>query len=66
MRSVRVLIVLVTVQVKVQPLAWNIGRVHRYRSPQASGKWSSVPTAFTQALRCVIITPFGREVVPLV
>ena len=23
----------VLIQVKVQPLTWNIGRVHRYRSP---------------------------------
>ena len=56
----------VTIQTKVQPLAWNIGSVHRYRSAGVIGMCTSVPTAFTQALRCVIITPFGREVVPLV
>ena len=35
-----------------------IGRSHRHVNERAD--------AFTQALRCVIITPFGREVVPLV
>jgi hypothetical protein len=56
----------VTVQVYVQPLAWNMGRVHRYRSPTAVGRWSSVPIVLIAAFRCVIITPFGRAVVPLV
>ncbi len=56
----------VTVQVKVQPLAWNIGRVHRYRSPTPMGRCSRVPMEFIAAFRCVIITPFGRAVVPLV
>src|SRR5207302_1039804 len=31
-----------------------------------SNSYRCVPTEFIQALRCVIITPFGREVVPLV
>ena len=56
----------VTIQVNVQPFAWNIGSVHRYRSAEVIGQCASVPTAFTQALRCVIITPFGFAVVPLV
>ena len=56
----------VTVQTKVQPLAWNMGRVHRYRSAQVILKCSRVPTTFRWALRWVIITPLGREVVPLV
>ena len=30
------------------------------------GTCRRVPTTFMYALRCVIITPFGREVVPLV
>ncbi len=30
------------------------------------GTWMSVPITFTYALRWVIITPLGREVVPLV
>ena len=56
----------VIVQVNVQPLAWNIGNVQRYRSAMVIGRWTSVPTAFTHAFRCVIITPLGRDVVPLV
>src|SRR5688500_10172316 len=56
----------VTVHVNVQPLAWNIGSVQRYTSAGVIGVWVSMPTQFIQALRCVIITPFGREVVPLV
>ena len=56
----------VTIQVKVQPLAWNIGSVHKYRSAGVIGICTSMPTAFTHALRCVIITPLGRDVVPLV
>ncbi len=36
----------VTIQVNVQPLAWNIGSVHRYRSVIRIGMWSSVPTTF--------------------
>ncbi len=56
----------VTVQVNVHPFAWNMGSVHRYRSPGAMDQCVSVPIEFTQALRWVIITPFGREVVPLV
>ena len=47
-----------------------VGVEHRQR-PQVAvgerhGRCTSVPTTFIQALRCVIITPFGREVVPLV
>ena len=30
------------------------------------GQCANVPTEFIHALRCVIITPFGRDVVPLV
>ena len=56
----------VTVQVYVQPFAWNIGSVHRYRSPTAIGRCSSVPMVFIAAFLWVIITPFGRAVVPLV
>ena len=56
----------VTVQVKVQPFAWNIGSVHRYRSPTGIGRCSRVPIEFIVALRWVIITPLGRAVVPLV
>ena len=56
----------VTIHVNVQPLAWNIGSVQRYRSPGPIGKWTSRPTELTHAFRCVIITPFGRAVVPLV
>ena len=56
----------VTTHVNVQPLAWNMGSVHRYRVPQFMGQWTSVPTTFAQAFRWVIITPLGREVVPLV
>ena len=56
----------VTVQVKVQPFAWNIGSVHRYRSPTAIGMCSSVPMVLIAAFRWVIITPLGRAVVPLV
>src|ERR1700677_2904178 len=56
----------VTVQVNVQPFAWNIGSVHRYRSPTAIGRCSRVPIVLTDAFLCVIITPLGRAVVPLV
>ena len=56
----------VTVHVNVQPLAWNIGSVHRYVSAGVIGVCASMPTQFIHALRCVIITPFGRDVVPLV
>src|SRR6188474_3104035 len=56
----------VTVQVNVQPLAWNIGSVHKYASAGVIGQCASMPTVFVHALRCVIITPFGRDVVPLV
>ena len=56
----------VTTHVNVQPLAWNMGSVQRYRVPQFMGQWTSVPTTFAQAFRWVIITPLGREVVPLV
>ena len=47
-----------------------VGVKHRQR-PQVAigiriGRCSSVPTTFMYALRCVIITPFGRDVVPLV
>ena len=55
-----------TIHTKVQPLAWNIGSVHRYRSAHVMGMCTRVPTAFMYALRWVIITPLGREVVPLV
>jgi hypothetical protein len=44
----------------------NIGSVQRYRSLGLIGMCASVPIAFTQALRCVIMTPFGFDVVPLV
>src|SRR5437867_1456560 len=56
----------VTVQVNVHPFAWNMGRVHRYRSSTRIGRCRSVPTTLNAAFRCVIITPFGRAVVPLV
>src|SRR5574340_220753 len=56
----------VTVQTNVQPLAWNIGRVQGYVSAGDMGAWISVPTVFMYALRWVIMTPLGREVVPLV
>ena len=56
----------VTIQVNVQPLQWNIGRVHRYRSAGVMCQWTRVPTQFAQALRWVIITPLGLDVVPLV
>src|SRR5829696_5954513 len=56
----------VTVHVNVQPLAWNIGNVHKYASAGVIGLCASMPTVFIHALRCVIITPFGRDVVPLV
>ena len=56
----------VTCQVNVQPLAWNIGRVHRYTSAGVMDTCTSVPTTFMYALRWVIITPLGRDVVPLV
>ncbi len=56
----------VTVHGNVQPLAWNIGSVHKKRSAGVIGQCASVPTEFIHALRCVIMTPFGREVVPLV
>src|SRR5436190_23276620 len=36
----------VTSHVYVQPLAWNIGSVHRYRSAGVIGRWISVPTTF--------------------
>ena len=36
----------VTTHGNVQPLAWNIGSVQRYRSRQLSGWWISVPTTF--------------------
>src|ERR1700734_1956069 len=55
----------VTVQVKVQPFAWNIGSVHRYRSPTAIGRCSRVPIEFIVALRGGVINPFGPAVVPL-
>src|SRR6185503_4485801 len=45
----------VTVHVNVQPLAWNIGSVHRYASAGVIGQCASMPTEFTHALRCVII-----------
>jgi hypothetical protein len=47
-------------------LAWNIGSVHRYAEPTAIGRCSRVPMVLMAAFRCVIITPFGRAVVPLV
>src|SRR3979411_2796720 len=56
----------VTLQTNVHPFAWNIGRVHRYLSLICIGTWRSVPITFRYALRCVIITPLGRDVVPLV
>ena len=56
----------VTIHTNVHPLAWNIGSVHRYRSAHVMGRCTRVPTAFMYALRWVIITPLGREVVPLV
>ena len=56
----------VTIHTNVQPFAWNIGSVHRYRSAHVIGRCTKVPTAFMYALRWVIITPLGREVVPLV
>src|SRR6187397_3088779 len=56
----------VTVHVNVQPLAWNIGSVHKYASAGVIGQCASMPTVFIHAFLCVIITPFGRDVVPLV
>src|SRR3989440_12682088 len=56
----------VTIHTNVHPLAWNIGSVHRYLSSTPGRRWTSVPTTFIQALRCVIITPLGLAVVPLV
>jgi hypothetical protein len=56
----------VTVHVNVQPLAWNIGSVHRYASPTGIGRCRRVPMVFRAAFRWVIITPLGRDVVPLV
>src|SRR5688500_12534295 len=56
----------VTVHVNVQPLAWNIGSVHRYMSAGVIGQCASIPTVFIHAFRCVIMTPLGRDVVPLV
>src|SRR5262252_7243016 len=56
----------VLIQVNVHPFAWNIGRVHRYLSAGDRWWWTSVPMIFRYALRWVIITPFGRAVVPLV
>src|SRR5438874_11290585 len=56
----------VIIQTNVQPLQWNIGSVHRYVSPADIDTCASVPTALMYALRWVIITPFGRDVVPLV
>src|SRR6202034_1790152 len=50
----------VTVQVYVQPFAWNIGSVHKYRSPTAVGRCRRVAIEFIVALRGVIITPLGR------
>src|SRR5712664_1621696 len=40
----------VTTQTNVQPFAWNIGSVQRYRSDIRIGMCSSVPTAFMYAL----------------
>ena len=56
----------VMIQTNVHPLAWNIGSVHRYVSSTVMWKWTSVSITFIHALRCVIITPFGFAVVPLV
>src|ERR1035438_10235073 len=56
----------VTVQVNVQPFAWNIGSVHRYGSLTGIGRCSRVPIEFIVAFRWLIITPLGRAVVPLV
>ena len=66
MRTIRLAPTAVTAHVKVQPFAWNIGRVHRYRSAAVMGQWAKTPSTFTHALRCVIITPLGFEGVPLV
>src|ERR1041385_5283727 len=56
----------VTIQTNVHPLAWNIGRVQRYRSPASIGWCARVLSTLSAAFRWVIITPLGRDVVPLV
>src|SRR5215831_3699411 len=38
----------VTVQTNVQPLAWNIGSVQRYRSATVIGTCTRMPTEFIQ------------------
>src|ERR1700682_4962074 len=43
-RQTWVLAAAVTVQTNVQPLAWNIGRVQRYRSPIPRRRRSTGPT----------------------
>src|SRR5579871_2250826 len=56
----------VTVHTKVQPLARNMGSVQRERSAEVIGTWIRLPTTLRYAFRCVIMTPLGRDVVPLV
>ena len=36
----------VLIQMNVQPLAWNMGRVHRYRSPGPRLWWAMIPMTF--------------------
>ncbi len=55
-----------TAYVMPQPLQWNIGSVCRYTSRSHTPACQPNVAAFTQMLRCVICTPLGRAVVPLV
>ena len=56
----------VTAYVMPQPLQWNIGSVCRYTSRSLTPVCHPNVAAFSQMLRCVSCTPFGRAVVPLV
>ena len=49
-----------------QPLQWNCGSVCRYTSRSLMPRCQPNVVAFSQMLRWVSCTPFGRAVVPLV
>ena len=49
-----------------QPLQWNIGSVWRYTSRSFTPVCQPKVAALIHRLRCVISTPLGRAVVPLV
>src|SRR2546428_9237202 len=53
-----------TPQVKVQPLQWNIGSVHRYLEWASSRRSRAMARAFRYAPRWWYMTPLGRPVVP--